>query len=211
MQFYPVPPDVPDDMTAEQAGASLNQLAAGFASDSEHPAFCKNHPQFSDYAAYSLKLHIIVAQGKADAQDALEQEQVRALLEGDTPKQKALRKEAAEEVAALVALGFEESEIDPHIRPDEVAALRMQRLAAQGDFDGLRPVMSRELSALHAPASTMALFSSYVNAPADLDPDLRAGVGEQLIGWIGAANEKRYAQPKPGAPQEDAAQEEDDA
>jgi hypothetical protein len=77
----------------------------------------------------------------------------------------------------------------------------MQRLGAQGDFDGLRPILLKELSALRAPASTMALFSSYVNAPDDLDPDLRAGVGDQLIAWIQAANEKRYG--KPSTPLED--------
>ena len=209
MQSYD-PPPATDGLTPAEAQMAVNKMNADFGSDPQHPFYYGNHPQHKDFVDYSRRLHTIIAEGTNAAQEAREQEQVRALLEGDTPKQRALRKEAAEEMAALVALGFEEVEIDARIRPDQVTALRMQRLAAEGDFNGLRPILSKELSALHAPASTMALFGSYVNAPDDLDPDLRAGVGEQLIAWIDAANEKRYGQPKPGALQEDAAQEEID-
>ena len=188
---YDAPPEVPADMTPEQAQAEVNKMNAAFLADGEHPLFTTAHPQHGDYGEYAKKLHTIVAEAKAAKQEAADAEKVADLLSGNTPTQRALVDEARKEVDALVKLGFEATEVPADVQPHTVRAWRMQRLNAEANADALVPLMRQELQSLQASASTLDMFSQYVNG-ADLDPELRTEIFETLIAWIHQANTRRY-------------------
>jgi hypothetical protein len=60
--------------------------------------------------------------------------------------QRELIEQGQEEMDQLEGLGFERAEIPDDIQPFQVAALKMQRLNAEGNFQELVPLLERELT-----------------------------------------------------------------
>jgi len=186
---YPVPPPIPDGMTPDNAARSIKEVMAAAAQDPQHPYSHAGHPLHRDYQDFVGKLFQI----KATAADAGETPTSRACMEAlaeRDAKRDMMQEEAEKEVEALRKLGYE-GEAPADVRPDQLTALKMQRLAAQQDLDALTPIMERELRALKAPADTMAAFQAFTHAR-DMDPALRGQIAEQVVSYIHAANEQRY-------------------
>jgi len=107
---------------------------------------------------------------------------------GEAEQEVVLRREAAEEMARLVELGFTEDEIPDDLQPWQVKGLRMQRLLAEKDFTALASLMEQELAIIATPESR-STFRRF--AQADFDPDLKISLANLLLEWTFAAHSER--------------------
>lgn len=187
---YDLPPD-PTGLTSEEAEVAMSNMTAASVRDESHPLRDGGHLLHRHFSDYHGKLAEIVATDRNARQEAADAEQVEKLLAGEAGAQKALRDEATEEMAKLKALGYEEAPIPPDIRPDQVLLLKYERLAAEGSLDELGGLVAKEFSELRAPAAVTELFQNFRHA-ADLDPDLRTGIFQEVLDWLRRAHVERY-------------------
>ena len=137
-----------------------------------------------------------LAQHEADLQEARDAADVERLLSDEPPPLDATgqavlaarRVEAAEELDLLADLGFEGTDdLDlENISEWGLAALKMQRFAAQRDYDGLVPLIEKEMQALQTTPESLAMFRQF--AGANLDPDLKDAVAAEIVAWLYAAH-----------------------
>ena len=108
MKSYDPPEIDVDGLSAQEAQARINELDAGFAADSEHPAFTREHPQFEDFNRYRSGLFRIIVEAKNARQEEADAQKIADMLErggrGDA-EQQALEQEIEEEIALLAELG----------------------------------------------------------------------------------------------------------
>jgi hypothetical protein len=188
------PPDaLPADMTADAAKAALDTLSAGSVTDPRHPLGDTTHALHRAYTEHFTRLATVVAEAQAQAQAARDAQAVDNFLQRDgrSPEAQAnLEAEAVKEVELLNKLGIE-GEAPADCQPYQLAALKMQRLAVEGDYENLAPIMEQELRTLNANAETVALLQSYMRVK-DVDSTLRDEITERLISWIHRAGAERH-------------------
>jgi hypothetical protein len=105
--------------------------------------------------------------------------------------QQELIEQGQEEMDQLEGLGFERAEIPDDIQPFQVAALKMQRLNAEGNFQELVPLLEREL--MTSGFSGMDTFRSFVR-DGSIGREERAEHIDLILKRIYSANKAKAAQ-----------------
>jgi len=189
-------PDVVEGMTPDAARHTLDRIYAQVAQDAQHPYTNSHSPLHTKMVERVHALHEVWAQRPPD-----ETVFDRALAERDA-RQESLQAEAEAEMSALADLGYEVAPVPDDVPEHVVRALRMQRLAAQKDFDTLGPLADAQISRLTNPATRATLWtclSDFRQAQKSRAPDLNVRA-ERLVEKVARATAKQYAGPsKPGA------------
>lgn len=195
------PPDPPPDagpgfggfaedvssMTPAEAAAEIDSVFR----DPEHP-YNRQHYQHPQAVERMSKLFAKKAEG--DTRSAVEKVCDDA-FEQQAEKQDKLVSEAQVEMEKLVELGFDEAEVPDDIMPHQVVELRMQRLAAENDYETLTPLIEKELPGLKVPPDVQGLFGGFCRVQG-LDEGLRQEILEKIIWWIHRANEQKFGAKK---------------
>ncbi len=103
---------------------------------------------------------------------------------GDGPdlRQAGIVEEARGEMSKLADLGFQTHEPDPEIRPFEVAALKMQRLAAEENYAELGPLLLSEMEGMGATTPEIRRqVRDFMNADG-LDSLAKENIAREVIG-----------------------------
>ncbi len=191
MERYEIPA-VTETTTPADAAQRLAQIYSDAAVDQQHPYSYPHHPAHKAFKEAMTRLHEIKGQGELFVSPAS-----RAAQEALTERQAdidSLRAKAESEVAELVKLGFEPTDLPTDVQPWLLDSLRLQKYHAQGDYENLTPLLEEQMQALKAPPPVAAAFKSFLDA--NPDPALRDSITEQAIRWLHNANRQKHGEEK---------------
>jgi len=180
-----------DGLSAEEAGQEINKITA---EGMEHPYMDGNHPQHSDMVTAVTRLNEIKF-ADADVLTPLERGMQDGLDAKET-KQNDLAVEALKEMDALVDLGFERADVPGDIPEYRVSSLKMQRMAATGDYDGLVGQIGTDAAELRR--SDIPVSEAVVGAlktllmDTGMDAAAKQEIAELAVGQIHASKEALY-------------------
>jgi hypothetical protein len=196
MQSYELPEMDYESLSPDEADKALKVIYADVGGDPRHPYCNKSHPQNKDFVERVTKLFEIKADGDTRTPAQRDIDTIcQGALEQQQEKQNRLVEEATKEAELLEGLGFDATSIPENVQPFQVAALKMQRLHTEKNYEALTPLIEAELRTLKVPAHIEGLFSSF-NRATDLDEQLKSDIVEKIIFWIHEANKQKFRPPK---------------
>lgn len=201
MTEYSSPPtsDVTAAMTPEEATLAKDGLMGAASQDREHPFLNSGHPQHKGFVDYTTALYRRISEGDAVAAEAEKAQRAADVEAGATAEQVAVRASAQVEIDQLVELGYTETDLPKDIEPWHVESLKMQRLAAQGDYENLTPLLSKSLRDLNTPPDMLTLVDSFTRL-SGMDAELKADLAERLVRHVHEANKQLAAERKAAMP-----------
>ena len=140
--------DVPSEDSfydPDSAKKVLDGIMTDAVIDKHHPYTEKRHPQNKAFREAVGKLHEVKAEGVSQEEAKYNQ----ILEEGEKLKQRRIDQrvsEASKEMKRLVELGFTEENIPEDIDGKTLSLLKAQRLAAEGKFHEVIPILNRRSS-----------------------------------------------------------------
>jgi hypothetical protein len=176
-----------EDMNPDEASLALNKFWADAFTEG-HPYMDPGHPQHMDCVNWVGEVTKIKTANE-DNRPPLEKAMAEA-LDRQQEKQDALVAEAKAEMEKLSKLGFSADEIPKDIKEYQVNALRMQRLAAEGDFQVASDMLQAELSRMNVPPHIQSLFQAFEEAP-DSERDFKESKITDVLKWFYNENKKR--------------------
>ena len=185
-------PDVESITTPAEAAQALSKIYADVVGDPLHPYGNAQHPQGKDFRAVVTKLHEIKTSedGGLLPMELKMAEILKTAAAEKADRQDKLRFECEQEFDRLEEFGFRRSELPDDIQDFHLRGLREQRMAAEGDFDQLVPLLEVDLRELRAPPDTQAAFRAFIQAQG-LDPGLRGDIADTIVCWIYSARKAR--------------------
>ena len=189
--FYELPET--EGLSPDEAKRALDAVYAQAGCDPSHPYFNRRHPQHAAMAKHVHRLHEIWALREP------EPTVFDVALADAAARQESLQAEAEVEMSALADLGYEAAPVPDDVPQHIVTGLRMQRLAAQKDYDSLGPLADAQISHLTNPAARnglWAVLADFRQAQKSRAPDLNVRA-ERLVEKVAQAAAKQYAGPKP--------------
>ena len=140
--------DVPSEESfcdPDSAKQTLDKIMTDAVIDKHHPYTNKHHPQNKAFREAVGKLHEVKAEGVSQEEAKYNQ----ILEEGEKLKQRRIDQrvsEASKEMKRLVELGFTEESIPEDLDDKTLNLLKAQRLAAEGKFHEVIPILNRQSS-----------------------------------------------------------------
>jgi len=179
MAKYEIPETDYENMMPEDADKALERINADiYEAGKEHPLFDPKHPLHQAHVDHNRKLNMVSVRKEGEPLDlgAAKAEQDEAEMEA--LRQQHLVNDAQKEIEALVALGKNRIEVPDDVKPYEVRAWTIQRLAAEAKFSELTPMMEKELVVLGS--SDLEDFHNIIQNTS-LAPKFRAHLIEQIL------------------------------
>ncbi len=189
MPNYEIPTS--EDLTPDEAGAALEKVHADVAQDTGHPYLDEHHLLHRKFVEGVHGLHLVHTQREGGELSSVEKVMEEALDEKGV-KQNELVGKAQAEMDKLVELGFEDDPVPDDIREFQLTGLKMQRLAAEGDFEALTPIIGEQLRGLRQTAEIQQCFQTFVELK-DLDAGVKTDITERLIRYIHDSNKQIHS------------------
>lgn len=189
MAKYEIPEIDYEGMSPAEANQAIEKIDADVYEDSGHPLYDRTHPQHPALVEHRTNLFKAAARKEGEPLDLGKAKAEQDAVDMAALKQGHLIREAQTEIDGLVALGYDPREVPEDVQPFEVAAWRIQRLAAEGKFQELIPLMEKELVVLDS--SQTDLFHSIIQ-DTKLDPKSRAQHLELILEQSCSKNREIY-------------------
>lgn len=179
-----------NEMQIEINSISEIESTPGFLLPDEKGQFLRdvNRPEYDRLEKKRDEAYRLAAnQTPEETPKALPQSNVVPLQE-----QSELISQAKAEMKLLVDLGFESAEIPLDIPEWKVGSLKMQRLAAEQNYQELTPLINEQFVTLEVPPLEKAAFDAFITGAGNMDETFKEKTFENIIDWIHRANKEKY-------------------
>lgn len=198
--------DVPsvESLSSDEALSTLSKMDADIAGDKVHPYLTATHPQHRKFLETRTRLHEIarppdlqLSEGGSPLVSQYSEDTAQAMgdamtgkADKEAKKQTERIKQAKAEADIIKTLGFETTAIPDDVSQRQLDVLVMKRMAAEGDYDNLTPIIGKQLQRLRVSAEVKKQFDLLLFSSEDT-PALKMRMAESLIGYINDESRKR--------------------